>query len=166
MSGSNVPGKPITAFDRSQYERLIRAIDDVDQGLAKMFLKPGSDIRLDATLGSRLKIGNSSWAAVKDFNTGATNFGTSVDGINRKYSKGWQDFIDALNEAKDIFEETDDLAKYGAEKFLNEYPDLGASDGSSSSGVPGGGAAGGGAAGGSAAGGSDSGSDGGKGGGK
>lgn len=161
MSGSNVPGKPITAFDRSQYERLIRAIDEVDHGLVKMFLKPGSDIRLDSTLGSRLKIGNSSWAAVKDFTTNATNFGTSVDSFNRKSSKSWQDFIDALNEAKDIFEETDDLAKYGAEKFLNEYPDIGGSNGSSSYGAtPDAGSGGG------SDGGSGGGKDGGKGGGK
>ncbi|MFD0490273.1 hypothetical protein ACFQ0O_28195 [Saccharopolyspora spinosporotrichia] len=124
-SDPNVPAGHITAFDRSQYERLIKAVDSVDHSLSQQFLKPGTDIRLDESLGSRLHVGSDSWSAVTDFINAANKFGTSVDTINEKFSDDWRGFIKALNAAKDVFDDTNNLANYSAQKFLNDYPEIG-----------------------------------------
>ncbi|GAA0556121.1 hypothetical protein GCM10009533_62390 [Saccharopolyspora spinosporotrichia] len=130
-SDPNVPAGHITAFDRSQYERLIKAVDSVDHSLSQQFLKPGTDIRLDESLGSRLHVGSDSWSAVTDFINAANKFGTSVDTINEKFSDDWRGFIKALNAAKDVFDDTNNLANYSAQKFLNDYPEIGGEGASS-----------------------------------
>ncbi|MBB5152471.1 hypothetical protein [Saccharopolyspora phatthalungensis] len=161
MPDPNVPGAPITAFDRGQYEKLIKAIDSVDHSLSQQFLKPGVDIRLDGTLGSRMHVGDQAWSAVTDFINSAKEFGSSVDKVNRQYSNDWRGFIDALNKAKDVFEETNDLANFSADKFVNEYPDIAGSAGAGGYSSYGGGAGGGGS---STYGGGDTGAGGGGGG--
>jgi len=132
VAAGDIPTSHITSFDRSQYDRLIRTIDGIDNSLSEQFLKPGVDIHLDETLGSRIKIGNSAWTVVSDFTAAAGKFGTSIDQQNEGFSDDWRDFIAALNEAKDVFEDTNNLANYSAKDFLEDYPDLGPDTGSTS----------------------------------
>jgi hypothetical protein len=122
--GPDVPTGHITTFDRAQFERLIRVVDSIDHSLSQQFLKPGADIRLDETLGNRIHIGNQAWTAVSDFTAAATKFGTSIHQRNQEFSTDWRAFIAALNEAKDVFEQANDLASYSAGTFLNDYPDV------------------------------------------
>lgn len=126
MVDENIPGEKVTTFDRGQYERLMRAVQAIEESLDTQFLKAGADVRLDETFGARMQVGDEKWGkVVTDFNQAAAAFGGSVRRINGAFSDDWRGFVQSLNEAKDVFEDTDNLASYSAKDFVADYPNLG-----------------------------------------
>lgn len=124
MVDENIPSEKVTTFDRGQYERLMRAVDANDHSLSEQFLKASSDVRLDGTLGGRIKAGNETWPVIAEFNGAASKFGESVHRINKAFSDDWHGFVTSLNSAKDVFEDTDNLASYSAKSFVDENPGI------------------------------------------
>lgn len=126
MPTDSVPGKvppgKVTAFDRGQYDNLIAWVDGVDKDLNTNIAKPKSGVRLDATLGSGIFPGSGSWPPAAQYYTNAKAFGASVAARYADLSKDWEQFITALKSARDVFENTSDLAHYNASKFVTEFP--------------------------------------------
>ncbi len=117
----------ITQFDKAHYEQLIRFLTDVDDNLNHdpQALGVGANLKLDSTLGSRLHAGSQKWSVVQGFTDRAKSFGTSANARYTETESSVRTFATALNNAKDVFDETDDLATYDASKFVNDYPDVG-----------------------------------------
>ncbi|MGW5649687.1 hypothetical protein ACWEV3_25145 [Saccharopolyspora sp. NPDC003752] len=115
-------------FDSGQYNNLLKDVDGQEEELNKKFLKASSGVRLASDFGGRVKIGSPSWSAIETFNGKMNSFGESTEKMNNGLSKEWRSFTKALNEAKKVFEDTDDLAQYEASKFTAEYPDLAPKD--------------------------------------
>jgi hypothetical protein len=120
----HVPSGKVTAFDKGQYDNLIAWVDGVDQDLNKNLNKPRPGVRLDESLGSGILPGSPDWNVATRFVTRATEFGKSVVERYAELDKGWEQYIMAMRGARDVFESTNDLSKYGAAKFLNDYPDM------------------------------------------
>jgi len=157
--GHVLPGK-VTAFDKGQYDNLIAWVDGVDQDLNKNLNKPRSGVRLDESLGGGISPGSPDWNVAQRFVSKATEFGKSWVERSAELDKDWEGYIAALRRARDVFEDTDDLSKYKAAKFLNDYPDMSPS---SNGGGPGGNLGGGGFGGGGLGGGGTGGGGGGTG---
>jgi hypothetical protein len=119
--GKVPPGK-VTAFDRGQYDNLIAWVDSVDEDLNKNLAKPKAGVRLDATLGSGIFPGSANWPPAALLVTNGKAFGTSVAARYADLSKDWEQFVTALRNARDVFENTNDLVNYDASKFVNEFP--------------------------------------------
>jgi hypothetical protein len=161
----------ITSFDKAAYRRLIGYLTSVDESVNKdpIALAPTADMKLDATLGQRVKAGSKKWTPASSFITQAGTFGNSAHQRYTVVETDTRTFSTALKRAEDVFEHTDDLTKYEASKFSNAYPDVsggGAGGGGATwggTGAGGGGATGGGTGGG---GGATGGGTGGSGGGK
>ncbi|HVQ90905.1 MAG TPA: hypothetical protein VMU51_07690 [Mycobacteriales bacterium] len=122
-SGKVPPGK-ITAFDRGQYDNLTNWVDGVDQDLTKNINKPKAGVRIDATLGSGIFPGSSGWTPAANLIANAKAFGQSWVEQSGALSKDWEQFVPALRAARDVFENTNDLANYSATAFLNDFPDV------------------------------------------
>jgi hypothetical protein len=120
----HVPPGKVTAFDRAQYDNLISWIDSVDRDLNTRLNKPRPGVRLDETLGSGIHPGSSRWTPAVNLVAKAKVFGKSAADRYAELSKDWEQFVLALRNARDVFESTNDLGKYGATKFLNDYPDV------------------------------------------
>lgn len=113
-----------TKFDSGQYEKLIKNVDTHEDELRKQFLGASAGIRLAADLGERVHAGNPEWPAIQSLNESLGALGKSAETMNEKTSKDWRKFTEALNDAKRVFEDTDDLASYSATEFVQDYPDL------------------------------------------
>jgi hypothetical protein len=117
----------ITSFDKSHYEQLINWLSDNDRSLNQgpYLLGPSVGLKLDTTLNSRFHPGDQGWPVAKDFVTQATTFGNSVHTRLTGLEKDLRGFYTALNNAKDVFDKTDDLTTYDASKFSQNHPDVG-----------------------------------------
>jgi hypothetical protein len=117
----------ITSFDKERYNQLITYLNSVDENINKDpgALGPASDLKLDASLGTRLKPGSSTWDVAKNFAAQAGTFGNSAHTRYTDVEKEVRTFVSALKNAVDVFDETGDLANYDASKFRREYPDVG-----------------------------------------
>lgn len=117
----------ITSFDKAHYEQLITYLKTVDDGIntSEYALGPSAKLKLDSTLSTTFHPGSDSWPLAKGFVTQAGTFGNSV---HTRYTAVEQDvrtFYKALNSAKDVFDDTDDLTTYDASKFERDHPDVG-----------------------------------------
>jgi hypothetical protein len=75
---------------------------------------------------------NQTWEPATKLVTRGGNFGGSVDTESKSLEKTLKTFHEALQLAKEVFKETDDLAAYDASKFTMNYP------GFNNGGLPGG----------------------------
>lgn len=114
----NVGPDPNVKFDEGQYNQLINVIADVEAGVFN------SVIMGDVYLGSVLKLQPSGqkWPPAVDLVKWGSDFGGSVDTQTTSLGDSLSSFHDALEEAKAVFKNTDDLAAYDATKFTSEYP--------------------------------------------
>lgn len=117
----------ITSFDKAHYNQLIAYLNGVDESINKepIALGPSADLKLDATLATRLKPGSTNWDVAKNFATQAGTFGNSAHARYTGVEQEVRTFMTALVNAADVFDDTDDLANYDASKFRQEYPDVG-----------------------------------------
>src|SRR5260370_34040247 len=120
----HVPPGKVTAFDRAQYDNLISWVDSVDQDLNTALDQPGPGVRLDETLGSGIHPGSTKWTPAVNLTTKATAFGKSAAERYAELSKGWEQYVLALRDARDVFESTNDLTTYDARTFVNDHPDV------------------------------------------
>jgi hypothetical protein len=119
-----VPHGKITAFDKDQYDKLIKFVDGVDQELNQNIRKPSAGVRLDATLGSGIFPGSGNWGPAKALYDKGIAFGTSVADLYKQLDQDWEAYVTALKDARDVFEDTGNLATYGATEFADENPGL------------------------------------------
>ncbi|MFC4852604.1 hypothetical protein [Actinophytocola glycyrrhizae] len=114
----NVGPDPNVKFDEGQYNQLINVIADVEAGVFD------SVVMGDVYLGTELKLQPSGqkWPPAVDLVNKGSGFGGSVDTQNTSLGDSLSSFHDALEEAKAVFKNTDDLAAYDATKFTTEYP--------------------------------------------
>jgi hypothetical protein len=116
----------ITKFDKAHYELLIKYLMGVDDTINRepYALGPSSDLKLDATLPSRLPPGATDWAVAKDLNTAGGTFAGSVHARYVAVEQEVRTFYKALKDAEDVFDDTDDLTTYDASKFGRQHPDI------------------------------------------
>jgi hypothetical protein len=117
----------LTAFDKSHYDQLLTYLKSVDDGIntSTYALGPSPNLKLDSTLSTTFHPGSDSWPLAKGFVAQAVKFGGSV---NTRYVAVEQDtrtFHNALKNAEDVFDDTNDLATYDASKYRREHPDVG-----------------------------------------
>jgi len=119
---------PEIHFNRAAFEELICFIDGVEREINTSFLRPGLTLRLDESLGTFLKPGSPKWKPpVESVKGKANTFGESVYTKFRDLSDKWRTDKKNFTAALAIFQQTDDLATFSAQTFLEEYPDLGGS---------------------------------------
>jgi hypothetical protein len=114
----NVGPDPNVKFDEGQYNQLINVIADVEAGAFN------SVVMGDVYLGTELKLQPSgqTWQPAVDLVGRGSTFGGSVDTQTTSLGDSLATFHDALEDAKAVFKNTDDLAAYDATKFTTEYP--------------------------------------------
>jgi len=117
----------ITSFDKSHYEQLITHLKSVDDGIntSEYALGPSAKLKLDSTLSTTFHPGSDSWPLAKGFVAQAGTFGNSVHARYVAVEQNVRTFYKALNSAKDVFDDTDDLTTYDASKFERDHPDVG-----------------------------------------
>lgn len=120
-------------FDEAMYNKLIKVLDELEYGL--LHKATSSDtIPLDKDF--VLMPGSPKWLAAENLLSKGTAFGGSVETQNEALRKGIVKFRNALEAARDVFKETDDLATYDIKTFVQEYPDFNIGGGYSSGPVP------------------------------
>ena len=119
---------PQIKFDKAEFDKLIKFIDETEQELNTKFLKASSTLSLDDALGSWIKPGSPQWAPVKTLVDKANAFGGSVQEKFTALSDELEDYRQNLIDARNFFEKTNDLASAEAQQFLEEYPGLLQSD--------------------------------------
>jgi len=123
----NVGPDPNIKFDEAQYLQLIGVIAEVNRTLDDA---TSIDVTyLDAEL--HLQPTGQTWEPAVNLVTRGGRFGGSVDTESTNLAKTLSTFHTALEQAKEVFKETDDLAAYDATRFSSEYP------GFNSGGLPG-----------------------------
>jgi hypothetical protein len=123
----NVGPDPNIKFDEAQYSTLIGVIAEVSRTLDDA--TSIDVVYLDAEL--HLQPTGQTWEPAVNLVTRGGRFGGSVDTESTNLAKTLSTFHTALEQAKEVFKETDDLAAYDATRFTSEYP------GFNSGGLPG-----------------------------
>ncbi len=123
----DVPSGQVTAFDQGQYDKLITWVNGVDDDLNKYINAPSPDVRIDADLGSGIHPGSAGWTPAQSLIAKAKEFGKSWIDQSAAMSKDWEQFRVALEGARDVFNNTNDLTALDAGTFLGDYPDFSAS---------------------------------------
>jgi hypothetical protein len=119
----NVGPDPNIKFDEAQYNQLIGVIAGVQGTLDDA---TSIDVTyLDAEL--RLQPNGQTWEYATNLVTRGGRFGASVDTESTNLEKSLKSFHAALEQAKEVFKETDDLAAYDATRFSTDYPGFGSS---------------------------------------
>lgn len=112
-------------FDSAQYDKLIKMVDGKEKELYDKFLAASSSVRLAPDMGTMVKIGSTTWPKLDAVIKKLEKLGTDAEARNKGMSDDWQSFVEEAADARKVFEDTDDLAKYEASKFTSEYPDMG-----------------------------------------
>ncbi|SOD74978.1 hypothetical protein SAMN05892883_4175 [Jatrophihabitans sp. GAS493] len=131
-SANNLPAGQIVKFDKASYLKLIAFVDGVNNDADTRFLRATAGMSLDDTLSSRLHPGSPAWDQASRVLTASDIFGTSVNTQIGTWVSNGRAWVNALNKATDVFENTDDLAAYSADTFVSAYPGVGTSSGSPS----------------------------------
>lgn len=114
---------PAIKYDKATFEQLIKFIDDTEQLISQKVLTIDANA-LDGELGDYIKPGSPSWTPVKNLISKANGFGGSVSEKFAALSDELAQYKKDLIDAKKVFEDTDDLAKVEAGKFLEDHPGL------------------------------------------
>jgi hypothetical protein len=114
---------PAIKYDKATFENLIKFIDDTEQLINKKVLTTTANT-LDGELGDYIKPGAPDWTPVKHLIEKASAFGGSVNEKFLALSDELAQYKKDLIDAKKVFEDTDDLAKVEASKFLEDHPGL------------------------------------------
>lgn len=122
-------GEKIT-FDETMYNKLIKVLDELEYGL--LHRATNSDaMPLDSDF--KLTPEGQKWQPAIALLSKGTEFGGSVEQQNEQLRQAIVKFRNALDAAKAVFKETDDLATYDISKFIAEYPDFNVGGGFSGS---------------------------------
>jgi hypothetical protein len=113
------------AFDAGTFDRLITFMTKCKQELDDAFLDVRIDPPLTAELGTYIKPGSPDWLRViPGLLTEAGNFGGNAHAKISALSKEWGKYIQALIDAKAVFEKSSDLATMSASDFVARFPGL------------------------------------------
>ncbi|GLZ38943.1 hypothetical protein [Actinokineospora sp. NBRC 105648] len=113
-------------FDEGRYNQLINIMTDMEYKL--LHNATASDTNpLDADF--TLQPGTQKWQAAINLVAKGKTFGGSVAQQNELIRQAIVKFRNALEAARDVFKETDDLAQYDISRFVAEFPDFNAGGG-------------------------------------
>lgn len=108
------------AFKAADYDRLIKFYDDTSDAIVKNLMH-------DSTNGPRLddsvvfKPGSASWDLAQSATTKVKALATGFNAQYKKLEAQYGDFAIRLTGARDVFDDTDDLANYSAQDFITGY---------------------------------------------
>ncbi|GGS30371.1 MULTISPECIES: hypothetical protein [Actinokineospora] len=108
-------------FDEEKYNRLVKAMNELENGL---LLESTTTPALVLDGDIILQPGKQPWGPASRLVSKGTEFGGSVEQQNELLRKSIVTFANALEIAKEIFKETDDLATYDIADFVAQYPDF------------------------------------------
>ncbi|GAA3677717.1 hypothetical protein GCM10022267_75680 [Lentzea roselyniae] len=108
-------------FDEEKYNQLIKVMDDIEASLLRKATTVGPDV-LDSEFA--LQPGSQQWQAAQTLVAKGKEFGGSVEQQQEQLRQDIVKFRNALEAAKSVFKETDDLAQYDVARFVSEYPDF------------------------------------------
>lgn len=114
----NVGPDPNVKFDEASFNQLIGVIGGMKSTLDDAYMI--DVVYLDAEL--LLQPNGQKWDPAVKLVTRGGNFGGSVETQSESLGKTLSTFHSALEQAKAVFKDTDDLAAYDATKFTTEYP--------------------------------------------
>ena len=114
----NVGPDPNVKFDEASFNQLIGVIGGMKSTLDDAYMI--DVVYLDAEL--LLQPTGQKWDPAVKLVTRGGNFGGSVETQSEALGKTLSTFHSALEQAKAVFKDTDDLAAYDATKFTTEYP--------------------------------------------
>ncbi|TQS40623.1 hypothetical protein [Cryptosporangium phraense] len=108
------------AFKAGDYDKLIKYYDDYSDAIVR-------DLMHDSTNGPRLdeslvfKPGSTGWDLAQSATTKVKALATGFNAQYKKLEAQYGDFAVKLTGARDVFDETDDLANYSAQEFIQGY---------------------------------------------
>ncbi|MGW5050419.1 hypothetical protein [Actinokineospora sp. NPDC004072] len=108
-------------FDEEKYNRLLKAMDELERSLLHDATTTPALV-LDGEI--VLQPGKQHWGPATRLVSAGTEFGGSVEAQNEQFRKALVTFRNALEVAKEIFKETDDLATFDIASFVAQYPDF------------------------------------------
>ncbi|GLY28940.1 hypothetical protein [Kineosporia sp. NBRC 101731] len=113
-------------FNKARYDQLTGFVDSIAEDINTDGIALGitSGVKLDATLASTIRPGSQAWSVAKNFSTAAGVFGGSANQQYKLVADEHRLFADALVNASDVFQDTDDLATMEASKFQQQHPDV------------------------------------------
>jgi hypothetical protein len=108
------------AFKAADYDKLIKFYDDASDAIIR-------DLMKDSTNGPRLddsvvfKPGSATWDLAQSATTKIKALATGFNAQYKKLEAQYGDFAIKLTGARDVFDDTDDLANYSAQDFVTRY---------------------------------------------
>jgi hypothetical protein len=108
------------AFKAADYDRLIKFYDDTSDAVVKNLMH-------DSTNGPRLdesvifKPGSATWDLAQSATTKVKALATGFNAQYKKLEAQYGDFAIKLTGARDVFDDTDDLATYSAQEFITGF---------------------------------------------
>ncbi len=115
-------GTTTTKFDKGRYEMLIASLAGNENTLSQRIMIQ-SDTAVDFRDPQFLP-GSNNWHPASYLATQVKALSTSVFDRLGEVDTELTTFVDALKEAKKVFEDTDDLANYSATKFAEKFPNF------------------------------------------
>jgi hypothetical protein len=119
-----VPNSKITAFNKANWEKMIKFYWDVEWEINNILDRPAAHVRLDSSLGTGIYPGSQNWPIASALIQKAKAFGGSVDKQYDAMSEEMHRRVTAATAAMDVFEDTDDLNTYSASKLAENFPDM------------------------------------------
>ncbi|QWF82756.1 hypothetical protein [Amycolatopsis sp. CA-230715] len=108
-------------FNKDDWNKLMSAFNTLNISL----VDDATTNKEDGILGADFQVQpKSDWQPATKLNTWATGFGNSVVKVNDELHTRVDKFVSAMSWATEVFEKTDDLANYGLNEFVTEFPDL------------------------------------------
>lgn len=115
MAGTQV------AFKKDDYDRLIKYYNDAHDGVKNELERDHDSVTPRLEEGVIFKPGSGSWdlaaSASSRVKSLATAFSNQYTGLGKRYT----DFAKQLKGARDVFDDTDDLAQMSAQDFVTNY---------------------------------------------
>lgn len=108
-------------FDKARYDALIRDLIELERSLVHEARRKGLPLDTDFNPVP----GTPGWI-LSDLNTRSKELANAIDKNGDALEVQLETFTAALQNARTVFEETNDLANYSVTKFLADYPELGA----------------------------------------
>jgi len=114
-----VAGKEV-AFKAADYDRLIKFYDDTSDSVVTLLMHDSPNgPRLDDSV--VFKPGSASWDLAQSATTKVKALATGFNAQYKKLEAQYGDFAIRLTGARDVFDDTDNLANYSAQDFITRY---------------------------------------------
>lgn len=108
------------AFKAADYDKLIKFYDDTSDAIVTNLMHDSTDgPRLDESV--VFKPGSATWDLAQSATTKVKALASGFNAQYKKLEAQYGDFAVKLTGARDVFDDTDDLASYSAQEFISGY---------------------------------------------